>query len=57
MKYVLRGILGKANKRTFEIVVDAKSEKHAAALAVTKLGSKSKIKKYEIEIKEIKKQA
>ncbi|MGC8694438.1 MAG: 50S ribosomal protein L18Ae [Candidatus Micrarchaeia archaeon] len=53
MKYVLHGKI--RARKTFKVNVDANNEKHAMELAITKLGSKSKIKKHEIKIEEIKK--
>lgn len=52
MKYE---IIGKVKSKSFKLIVEAKSEKHAEELGIIKLGSKNKTKKPAIKIEKISK--
>jgi ribosomal protein L20A (L18A) len=55
MDYVVKGSITEKAKGSFEIVVTAKSEKHARALATTTIGSRQGINKSKIEIGSVEK--
>jgi len=52
MRYLVKGTFGK-EQQNFELEVEAKSDKHARELAITKLGSKNGLLKGAINIKEV----
>lgn len=55
MKFSVEGFVARKGIKKFKIETEAINEKHAAALVVTKIGSKQGVKKNAIKIESIKK--
>lgn len=56
MKFIVSGYINlKGEKRSFNIEVDAKSEKHAEEIAYSKFGSTNKIPRTRIKIEKVEK--
>ncbi len=57
MKYIVTGSIIKGDNQSFNLEVDAKSEKHAKELALIRLGSKGALSKFQITISKVAKKA
>ncbi|MCL4363432.1 50S ribosomal protein L18Ae [Candidatus Marsarchaeota archaeon] len=55
MKFSVEGFVARKGIKKFKIEAEASNEKHAAALVITKIGSKQGVKKNAIRIESVNK--